>query len=100
MGVRSASEGMEAVTDSQPRNGRFQSWFRSSQCLTLFVLLLLAAEVCPSTLRGPFPLMRRKYAQPALPNLYFRDGVLSVPGYTFDKVCQPRLTQWSPPCID
>lgn len=33
--------------------------------------------------------MKRKLnAQPALPNLYFRiaDGVLSVPGYTFDKV--------------
>ncbi|CAL1696704.1 unnamed protein product [Somion occarium] len=29
--------------------------------------------------------MRRKYAQPALPTLYFRDGVLSVPGYTFDR---------------
>ena len=34
--------------------------------------------------------MRRKYAQPALPNLYFRDGVLSVPGYTFEKVSHPR----------
>ncbi|TDL28897.1 histidine kinase [Rickenella mellea] len=30
--------------------------------------------------------MRRKFAQPALPNLYFRDGVLSVPGYIFEKV--------------
>ncbi|EKM60729.1 uncharacterized protein PHACADRAFT_155836 [Phanerochaete carnosa HHB-10118-sp] len=29
--------------------------------------------------------MRRKYAYPALPNLFFRDGVLSVPGYTFEK---------------
>ncbi|KZT67653.1 histidine kinase [Daedalea quercina L-15889] len=29
--------------------------------------------------------MRRKYAQPALPNLYFRDNILSVPGYTFEK---------------
>ncbi|TFK57700.1 histidine kinase [Heliocybe sulcata] len=29
--------------------------------------------------------MRRKYAQPSLPNLYFRDGILSVPGYTFEK---------------
>ncbi|KAI0090021.1 histidine kinase [Irpex rosettiformis] len=29
--------------------------------------------------------MRRKYAQPALPNLFFREGVLSVPGYTFDR---------------
>ena len=33
--------------------------------------------------------MRRKYAQPALPTLYFKDGILSVPGYTFEKV---RLT--------
>ncbi len=30
--------------------------------------------------------MRRKYAQLALPTLYFRDGILSVPGYTFEKV--------------
>ncbi|RDX43976.1 histidine kinase [Lentinus brumalis] len=29
--------------------------------------------------------MRRKYAQPALPTLYFKDGILSVPGYTFEK---------------
>ncbi|KIP05676.1 hypothetical protein PHLGIDRAFT_128752 [Phlebiopsis gigantea 11061_1 CR5-6] len=29
--------------------------------------------------------MRRKYAHPALPNLWFRDGVLCVPGYTFEK---------------
>ncbi|KAI0700426.1 histidine kinase [Cytidiella melzeri] len=29
--------------------------------------------------------MRRKYAQSALPNLFFREGLLSVPGYTFDK---------------
>ncbi|KZT22094.1 histidine kinase [Neolentinus lepideus HHB14362 ss-1] len=29
--------------------------------------------------------MRRKHAQPSLPNLYFRDGILSVPGYTFEK---------------
>ncbi|KAJ2984284.1 hypothetical protein NUW54_g10543 [Trametes sanguinea] len=37
--------------------------------------------------------MRRKYAQPALPTLYFKDGILSVPGYTFEKVraaVQPR----------
>lgn len=30
--------------------------------------------------------MRRKFAQPALPNLYFRDGCLSVPGYHFEPV--------------
>ncbi|KAH9927462.1 histidine kinase [Epithele typhae] len=29
--------------------------------------------------------MRRKYAQPALPTLYFKDGILSVPGYAFEK---------------
>ncbi|EPS99596.1 hypothetical protein FOMPIDRAFT_1147208 [Fomitopsis schrenkii] len=29
--------------------------------------------------------MRRKYAQPALPTLYFRDNILSIPGYTFEK---------------
>ncbi|KAH9921391.1 histidine kinase [Fomitopsis serialis] len=29
--------------------------------------------------------MRRKYAQPALPTLYFRDCILSIPGYTFEK---------------
>ncbi|KZT06226.1 histidine kinase [Laetiporus sulphureus 93-53] len=29
--------------------------------------------------------MRRKFAQPVLPTLYFRDGILSVPGYTFEK---------------
>ncbi|KAI0761686.1 histidine kinase [Trametes elegans] len=29
--------------------------------------------------------MRRKYAQPALPTLHFKDGILSVPGYTFEK---------------
>lgn len=34
--------------------------------------------------------MRRKYAQPALPTLYFKDGILSVPGYTFEKVRAPQ----------
>ncbi|OSX67898.1 hypothetical protein POSPLADRAFT_1043081 [Postia placenta MAD-698-R-SB12] len=29
--------------------------------------------------------MRRKYAQPVLPTLYFKDGNLSIPGYTFEK---------------
>ncbi|TFY70059.1 hypothetical protein EVJ58_g21 [Rhodofomes roseus] len=29
--------------------------------------------------------MRRKYAQPALPTLYLRDNILSIPGYTFEK---------------
>ena len=32
--------------------------------------------------------MKRKFGQPTLPNLYYKhaDGILSVPGYTFDKV--------------
>ena len=30
--------------------------------------------------------MRTKYARPPLPTLFFREGVLSVPGYYFDKV--------------
>ncbi|OBZ79765.1 Peroxide stress-activated histidine kinase mak2 [Grifola frondosa] len=29
--------------------------------------------------------MRRKYTQPGLPTLYFKEGILSVPGYTFEK---------------
>ncbi|RDB29051.1 Peroxide stress-activated histidine kinase mak2 [Hypsizygus marmoreus] len=29
--------------------------------------------------------MRRKLGQPTFPTLYFRDGILSVPGFTFDK---------------
>ncbi|TFY83386.1 hypothetical protein EWM64_g624 [Hericium alpestre] len=28
---------------------------------------------------------RRRYAQPSFPTLYFRDGILSVPGYAFEK---------------
>jgi len=30
--------------------------------------------------------MRRKYDSPASPLLYFRDDILSVPGYTFERV--------------
>ena len=30
--------------------------------------------------------MRRKYASPASPLLYFKDDILSVPGYTFERV--------------
>ncbi|KAH9486677.1 ATP-dependent RNA helicase SUB2 [Psilocybe cubensis] len=30
-------------------------------------------------------LMRKKLVQPSFPTLYFRDGVLSIPGYTFEK---------------
>ncbi|PPQ67388.1 hypothetical protein CVT25_005967 [Psilocybe cyanescens] len=29
--------------------------------------------------------MRKKLVQPSFPTLYFRDGVLSIPGYTFEK---------------
>ncbi|KAF8665081.1 hypothetical protein AX16_000549 [Volvariella volvacea WC 439] len=29
--------------------------------------------------------MRRKFGQPTYPTMYFRDGVLSIPGYTFEK---------------
>ncbi|KDR85277.1 hypothetical protein GALMADRAFT_218372 [Galerina marginata CBS 339.88] len=29
--------------------------------------------------------MRKKFGQPTFPTLYFRDAVLSVPGYTFEK---------------
>ncbi len=37
--------------------------------------------------------MRRKFGLPTLPNLYFRpaDGILSVPGYTFEKVSRLPL---------
>lgn len=31
--------------------------------------------------------MRKKFGQPSFPTLYFKDGVLSIPGYTFEKVC-------------
>lgn len=29
--------------------------------------------------------MKRKFGQPSFPTLYFRDGILSIPGYTFEK---------------
>ena len=29
--------------------------------------------------------MRRKLGHPTFPTLYFKDGVLSVPGYTFER---------------
>ncbi|KAG6893288.1 hypothetical protein C0992_010581 [Termitomyces sp. T32_za158] len=44
--------------------------------LGLYRRLLLSAE--------PTNLMRRKLGQPTFPTLYFRDGILSVPGYTFE----------------
>jgi hypothetical protein len=30
---------------------------------------------------------RRKYVPPTFPTLYFRDSILSMPGYVFEKVC-------------
>ncbi len=30
---------------------------------------------------------RKKYVPPSFPTLYFRDSILSVPGYVFEKVC-------------
>jgi hypothetical protein len=30
--------------------------------------------------------MRRKLGQPTFPTLYFKDDVLSIPGYTLEKV--------------
>lgn len=39
--------------------------------------------------------MRRKYISPASPLLYFKDDILSVPGYTFERVI---LCPGIPPC--
>jgi hypothetical protein len=36
--------------------------------------------------------MRRRYGQPTFPTLYFKEGVLSVPGYTFEKASRRSLT--------
>lgn len=33
------------------------------------------------------PQARRKYVPPSFPTLYFKDSILSVPGYVFEKVC-------------
>lgn len=37
--------------------------------------------------------MRRKFGQPTLPNLYYKpaDGILSVPGFTFERVRNPTF---------
>ena len=32
---------------------------------------------------------RRKHVPPSFNTLYFRDSILSVPGYVFEKVCLP-----------
>jgi hypothetical protein len=34
---------------------------------------------------------RRRYAQTSMPTLYFRDGILSIPGYAFEKVRRIKL---------
>ncbi|KAG6857622.1 hypothetical protein H0H87_010190 [Tephrocybe sp. NHM501043] len=36
--------------------------------------------------------MRRKLGQPTFPTLYFRDGILSIPGYTFEQAYSWRDT--------
>lgn len=40
--------------------------------------------------------MRRKFGQPTFPTVYFKDGVLSIPGYTFEKVSHIRVLLFSP----
>ncbi len=41
--------------------------------------------------------MRRKLVQPFLPNLQFKENLLSVPGYVFEEVrCTPPLTRTIP----
>ncbi|TFK30704.1 dual-domain HisK/Mak2 protein kinase [Coprinopsis marcescibilis] len=40
------------------------------------------------SLAGDSRAMRRKHGQPTFPTLYFKDGVLSVPGYTLEKAVQ------------
>lgn len=37
------------------------------------------------------PMKPRKLGQPTFPTLYYKDGVLSIPGYTFEKVPLPRF---------
>jgi hypothetical protein len=34
---------------------------------------------------------RRKYVPPSFNSLYFRDSILSVPGYVFEKVRLPSI---------
>jgi hypothetical protein len=38
---------------------------------------------------------RRKYVPPSFHTLYFRDSILSVPGYVFEKVGLPRLVMYT-----
>ena len=38
---------------------------------------------------------RRKYVPPSFPTLYFKDSILSVPGYVFEKVCTAHTLIYS-----
>jgi hypothetical protein len=38
---------------------------------------------------------RRKYVPPSFPTLYFKDSILSVPGYVFEKVCTTHILTYS-----
>jgi hypothetical protein len=38
---------------------------------------------------------RRKYAPPSFNMPYFRDSILSVPGYVFEKVRLPRIVMYA-----
>ncbi len=42
------------------------------------------------------PQARRKYVPPSFPTLYFKDSILSVPGYVFEKVCTTHALTYSP----
>jgi len=54
--------------------------------------------------KGPFivprpdstvPQSRRKYAPPSFNSPYFRDSILSVPGYVFEKVRLSRIVMYA-----
>jgi hypothetical protein len=38
---------------------------------------------------------RRKYVPPSFNMPYFRDSILSVPGYVFEKVCLPWIVMYA-----
>jgi hypothetical protein len=38
---------------------------------------------------------RRKYVPPSFNTPYFRDSILSVPGYVFEKVSLPRFVMYA-----
>ena len=40
------------------------------------------------------PQTRRKYVPPSFNTPYFRDSILSVPGYVFEKVRLPRIVMY------